>query len=282
MAIPPQELEFIRQRFAALRGVVKIEYFHQSESALAVPGRRPCPSCAAVKEALTEIAALADQVELRVHEFAEAGAAAQRWDIAHVPGIVVRGEVNRPLRFYGLPGGVFLPVIVGTIVACSGNPPRPPSAEARQLRKLRERADLLVLGSSHHPPSAAAVSAAYNLALASTKVSATAYAIDEFPELGAELGVSRIPTTLVNRRASFAGVATTATLVEFIHDLQVQPQRVRLAGPTVAPGSSQPWRPPAPAGTAERGPGGPRRGGGPPLPPGARKRPSGLIVPDRS
>ncbi len=279
MVIARRDLTAIRRAFDQLSGPVKIDYFHQSETGLVIPGRRACPTCKEAKATLEQIAALSDAIELRVYEFADEQDVAKKRGVEHVPGIVVRGEVNRPLRLYGMPGGVFLPLLVQTIVDAAGKPPQPPVDVARPLKKLRARAHLHVFGSLAQPPSAEAARTAYGVALVSSKVQVTVYVIEEFAELARRQGVERIPATFVNDRAAFAGVATAATLVGLIRDLQAHPRQVRLAAPPVAPGSSQPWSPPRQettpgAAQAGAGPGPPQAGGG-------RRTPGGLIIPER-
>ena len=60
MPIPEQEQTFIAKQFEGLTGPVKIDYFHQTETSVMVPGRAPCLSCASTKEALEEIAGLSE------------------------------------------------------------------------------------------------------------------------------------------------------------------------------------------------------------------------------
>ncbi len=280
MAIPKPELQSIRRRLDGLQGPVKLDYFHQSKSALLIPGRQPCPTCDEVKEALEEIAALSDKLDLRVYEFEDERKMARKRGIDRVPATVIRGEVNRPLRFYGMPAGAFLPFFVQALMEASGKPPQPPQDVARTLKKLRSKVALRVFGSFAHPPSAEAAGVVYGLALASPRVEATVYEIEEFPALAQQLGVKRIPTTLVAEQAGFAGVATAAALATYIYDLQAHPQRARLAGPQAASASAAPWQAPAPPQTAAQ-PGAPAQPRAAAALPDERRTPGGLIIPGR-
>jgi len=65
--IPLKDQDLIRQKFAAeLIGLVKIDYFTERESALTVPGRKPCVYCKPTREMLQELSALSDLISLRV------------------------------------------------------------------------------------------------------------------------------------------------------------------------------------------------------------------------
>lgn len=289
MAIPAQELEQIRQRFEQLSGSVKIDYFHQSTSTIVIPGREPCATCDEVREALREIAALSDKIQLSVRELADEPAEAKKRGIDRVPGIVIRGELNRPLRFYGLPAGTFLPLLLGAIIGASGKAPQPPAAVSRSLKKLRAPLHLRVFGSLTHDPSGMAATAAFGLALSSSKVDATVYQIDEFPALAQQLRITRIPMTFIDQRGGFAGVTGIEQLARFLYDVQAHPAGADLAPPEIAPDSSHPWQPPAPPpGTrqtslAQAG-GGVAPATGPAIPPpsaGERRTPGGIIIPGR-
>ena len=271
-----EDLAFIRERLQALAKPVKIDYFHQSSSDLLVPGRPPCPTCEPARQTLEGLAALSDQITLQTYLFYDEREMATKRGAERVPGTVVRGEVNRPLRYYGLPGGVFLPLLVHAIVAVSEKPPTPPAEVAAPLKRLRAPVHVRVVGSLRHPPSAQAALAAYGLGLASSKVQASVYDIEEFPELARQLKVDRLPLTIVNERSVFAGAAGSAALAQFCLDAQVNP--LAPPPPEIAPGSVSPWQPPQPPAQPARG-AAPRGTPSRPVAPPERRTPGGLILP---
>ena len=266
-----EDLAYIRERLQAVAKPVKIDYFHQSSSDLLVPGRPPCPTCEPAKETLERLAALSEQITLQTHLFYEDPEMAAKRGAERIPGTVVRGEVNRPLRYYGLPAGVFLPLLVEAIVAASGKPAPLPAAVAAPLKRFRASVHIRVIGSLRHPPSAQAALAAYGLALAATKVKASVYEIEEYPGLARSLHVDRLPLTIVGERSAFAGVASAEALARFCLDAQVKPQEIR--PPEVAAGSVSPWQPP-PLEQPR-----PSAATGAPTAPPERRTPGGLILP---
>lgn len=287
--MPPRDREFLTQRFADLQGRVKIDYFHQTDSTVTVPGRRPCPTCAPTKEALEELASLSDRIDLAVHEFSESRELADKRKIERVPGIVVRGEINRPVRLMGMPGGVLLPLLVQAILSVSSKPSDPPGNVKATLRKLRKLRHLRVLGAMMDPATGDAAVAAIALALASPRIEVSIYNLDEFPDLGMQIGLRHTPATLVDDHG-FAGVSSPSEIARYLYDLEAHPNRANLRPPATAPGSAHPWRPPQPPqaeGVPPTQPGPPRPPGprapqrDPTAPPGMRRTPGGLIVPNR-
>ena len=269
--IPPEYIPAIAERLKTLQGPVKIDYFHQTDGALIVPGRQPCPGCAPALELLQELAALHDELELRVHDFHSERAAADKWGAERVPGLVIHGEVNRPLRFYGVAGGAFLSVLIDVIVGASAKasakPAPPPQELTALIKKLRARVHLRVVGSLQHPESAQAAATAFALALLSDKIDASVFTLEDCPDIAMKLQLTRVPLTLVNDRHGFPGVTTSQGLAQFCLDVQSKPEEA--SAPPVDPKSMaaiEPPKPQPPRGAARPGPGGlgPRgRGPGP-------------------
>ncbi len=215
--IPLREQEYIRERFAReLEGRVKIDYFTQRPSKLFVPGREECVHCEDVRVMLEELAALSDRITLTVHEFAEATEEAAKLGVDKVPGIVLRGPMNRPLRFFGIPGGNEFPNFVETVIEASKQKTALGPEAAKQLKKLKDKASIVVYVTPTCPYCPAVVRAAYRLALASAHVQAAAVELSEFPRLAQRLGIRAVPFTVINDRTAVPGAVDEATLVELV------------------------------------------------------------------
>ena len=224
--IPLREQEYIKQRFEQeLQGRVKIDYFTQKKSPLFVPGREECQYCEDVGRMLEELAHLSDKITLTVHEFSQSTDEAAKLGIDRVPGIVLRGPANRPLRFYGIPGGNEFPNFIETIIEASHQKVEVSPEAAKHLKKLKDRVSIAVYVTPTCPYCPGVVRSAYRLALASAHVSATAVEISEFPRLAQQLGVRAVPLTVINDRTAIPGAMDEATLAE---------QAVKVAGGAVA------------------------------------------------
>ena len=255
--IPLRDQEYIRDRFAReLEGRVKIDYFTQRASALYVPGREECATCEDTRKLLEEVAALSDNVTLTVHEFAEAAEQAAKYHIDRVPGIVLRGPANRPLRFFGAPGGNEFPNFIETMIEASKAQTSLAADAAKQLKKLKDNISVTVYVTPTCPHCPGVVRAAYRLALASAHVQATAVEINEFPRLGQQLGIRAVPFTVIGEKAAIAGALDETALAE-----QVLKAATGEIGSAVRGGETS---------SAELPSGGPAAGGPPS---------SGLIIP---
>lgn len=211
--IPEREQHVIKQRLdEGLAGRVRIDYFTERTSPIVIPGREECRFCAEVEGALRDIAALHEKVSLTVHEFAEVADAATKLGVKRVPCTVIRGQSNRALRFYGLPGGSQFPVLVETIIMSSQAKPPVDRDVMSKLKRLREPVQISVFVTPVCAYSAPMASAALRLALASAQVRAEVVEISEFPELVARFGVTATPTTIIDGRLAVRGAIDEATL----------------------------------------------------------------------
>ena len=213
--IPLRDQEYIRQRFAQeLDGRVRIDYFTQKPSPLYLPGREECATCEDTRQLLEEIASLSDKITLTTHEFAQAPEEAKKLAVDKVPGIVLRGPMNRPLRFFGMPGGNEFPNFIEAITSASKAKLEVGEETAKQLKKLRDKISITVYVTPTCPYCPGVVRAAYRLALASAHVEAAAVEISEFPRLAQQLAIRAVPVTIINDRAMLAGAIDEAGLLQ--------------------------------------------------------------------
>jgi len=215
--IPERERNAIQQRFdAGLAGRVRIDYFTQRPSPIVVPGRDECRFCAEVEGALRDIAALHRKIALSVHEFSEERAAASKLGVQRVPCTVIRGQANRALRFYGLPGGAQFPVLVETIIMASQPGVRLGREAAARLKRLREPVQLSVFVTPVCPYSASMASVALDMALADAQVRVEVVEISEYPELVKRFGVTATPTTVIDGRLVLRGEVDADALAGYV------------------------------------------------------------------
>lgn len=213
--IPLREQDYIRQRFEReLESKVKLDYFTQRASALYVPGREECVHCEDTRQMLEELAALSGKLTLTVHELADEREAALKLGVDKVPGIVVRGPLNRTLRFFGIPGGNEFPNFIESLIEASKAKVTVDAEATKHLKKLKDKVSIAVYVTPTCPHCPSVVRAAYRLALASSHIEVSAVEIGEFPRLAEQLGVRAVPFTVFGGRAAIAGAVDEAGLAE--------------------------------------------------------------------
>lgn len=215
--IPLQEQRELRELFTgSLKDRVKIDYFTQRPSAVLVPGREECRFCPDVQALLEELAHLSDLIGLTVHELGADRALEQRFGVQRVPATVIRGVLNRPVVYFGVPLGLMFAPLVETIVLMSQNRVELPAAAAKRLKRLRDPVSVRVFvspDSEYCPPM---VTAAFAFGIESKMVKAEAIEVAEFPRLAERYGVKQVPFTVINDRAAFPGAVEIDAFAEQI------------------------------------------------------------------
>ncbi len=136
--IPLRDQAVLRERFAeSLTGRVRIDYFTQRKSLLYVPGRQDCAHCEETKTLLEELASLSERIALTIHELSDSPQEAAALGVDRVPGIVIRGQANRPLRFFGIPSGSEFPGFIESLVDASRGSVELKPETVKQLRKVK-------------------------------------------------------------------------------------------------------------------------------------------------
>jgi glutaredoxin-like protein len=265
--IPLREQQVIRERFGEeLQGPVKIDFFTRRPAPVFVPGREECAFCPQTGQLLEELARLDGRIDLRVYELGSDRAREDRYGVVHVPTTVVRGSLNRPVVFLGIPGAELFPVLLETIIAASGNAPELPPAARRRLKRLKQPVGVRLFVLPDAPYCAELAMVAAMIALGSPHVRLEIVEAAEFPALVEEQGIAVVPTTLIAGRAKLAGLVNPDDLVEEIVKA-AEPRALTREAPSVLgarPETSTPLAPRA----HERDEGG-------------VTRPSGLIIPRR-
>ena len=215
--IPLRDQEVIRQRFEQeLTGRVRIDYFSQRQSKIIVPGRQECVHCEDVRTMLDEISHLSPRISLSIHELADESRVAAELGVDKVPGIVVRGQANRPVRFAGIPAGSQFPDFIDTIIEASRGSADLKPETLRQLKKLKDEVTLQVFVVPGCPHSPAVARLAFKLGLQSPHVKAEVIEVTEFPSLAQRLGLRATPTTLIDQRLLIAGALDETTMLHAI------------------------------------------------------------------
>ncbi len=215
--IPLRDQEVLRQRFERdLPSRVRIDYFTQKQTSIFIPGRDDCPLCAECQDLMEEVSSLSDRVNLTVHDLAEARQQAAELGVDRVPAIVIRGQANRPVRFFGLPSGGQFPGFVETLIDSSqGTTTLLPDTQKR-LRKLKSAVKLQVFVTPTCAFSPAAARTAFKLGLQHGRIKVDVVEISEFPALVQRYNVRATPTTVLDEKVVIPGLLDETALVRQI------------------------------------------------------------------
>ena len=198
-----------------LKADVELRLFTQRPSPIAVPGRE-CRYCAQTQQMLEELAALSPKVHLETIDIYAQPDLARDEGITRVPAIAfgVKGKAN--LRFFGIPMGYQLAVVVETIKTISRGV-SPLSMDTRKkLRGINQPVNIQVFVTPTSAECPAIARLAHALALENEYITADVVEIEEFPALAKQYGVRSVPLTVVNELTQIAGNVTESEFVDKI------------------------------------------------------------------
>lgn len=206
-----------------LKAEVELRLFTQRQSPIAVPGRE-CRYCVQTQQMMEELTALSPKLHLEIVDIYSQPELAGDEGITRVPAIAFGEKGKAKLRFYGIPMGYQLAVVVENIKTISRGV-SPLSMDTRKkLRGINQPVHIQVFvtpGGAQCPPIARL---AHALALENQHITADVVEIEEFPALAQQYGVRSVPLTVVNELTQIAGVVTETEFVEKIIQCGVRQQ----------------------------------------------------------
>jgi glutaredoxin-like protein len=212
--IPLRDQELIRQRFQRdLKSRLRIDFFTQKPSSVYVPGR-DCLHCETVQTMLQEIAGLSPRISLSTHELEAASRPAAEFSVDRVPAIVVRGQTNRPLRFFGLPSGHQFGAFIEALIETASGIFNLQEQTRRTLRRLKSDVRLQILAAPDCPYSASMAQFAYRLGLYNLRVKVSVIEVLEFPPIIQRYAVRAVPVTVIDEQSVLAGALDEAALAQ--------------------------------------------------------------------
>ena len=253
--IPLRDQQALRERFQReLNSRVRIDYFTQKPSSIFIPGRQECAHCADVQVLMEELASLSQRMTLNVHDIDHEPAIAKTLGVDKVPGIVIRGQTNRPLRYFGVPAGTQFPGFIETLLDAGRGSVSLAADTAKQLRKLKTDVHLQVLVTPACPYCPALVRTAAKMALQNVRVKLDVIEAGEFPAVVQRYGVRAVPTTVINDTAALPGAMDEATLLEnilrVVEGKPITAGTRKLNATALAPANPKPQQKPAQTVTA--------------------------------
>lgn len=122
---------YLREQLAELlTKQVRIRLFTEPASAIFVPGRATCETCADAEKLMKEVADLSDQIYLEIIDVSAHPEVAQEAGVTLIPTIAVDDGADAGVRFLGLPDGYEFSSFVETVVAAGNNGGHGLSAES--------------------------------------------------------------------------------------------------------------------------------------------------------
>ena len=199
-----KDREQVRKTFEQLTGNVRLVTFTQEME---------CQYCRETRELVEEIASLSDKIVVEVYDFVSDQDKVEQYGIDKIPAVVIVGEKDYGIRFYGIPAGYEFTSLVEDILNVSAGRSGLSSDATASLAKLDAPVHIQVFITLTCPYCPAAVRLAHRSAIESDLVRADMVETSEFPHLAHKYNVFAVPKVVLNEETEFEGALPEAEFV---------------------------------------------------------------------
>jgi len=206
--INAEDREYIKKRFEKeLAGNVKIIYFTQDFE---------CQFCKETRQLLEEIKELSDKIELEIHEFNKEKELAEKYGVDKIPAILIFGEKEYGVRFFGIPSGYEFSTLIEDIIHVSKGETDLDEKIKEEVRKIDKEVHIQVFVTPTCPYCPTMVHIAHQMAVENEKIKADMIEAIEFPHLAQKYGVVGVPKTIINEKREIVGAVPEEVFMEEI------------------------------------------------------------------
>jgi glutaredoxin-like protein len=196
----------LKEIFNKLDGNVKLVFFTQEME---------CPFCSQARELLQDVASLSDgKIALEVYDFVADKDEVAKYKIDKIPAVVVEGQKDYGIRFYGMPAGYEFTSLINSITMVSKGQSGLTDETKETLKKLKTPVNIQVFITLTCPYCPKAVEMSHRIAVESDLVTAEMIESSEFPILVQKHNVMSVPRIIINDKVDFEGALSEKDFID--------------------------------------------------------------------
>ena len=206
--IRDEQKERIKNEFREkLENPVKILMFTQEVE---------CQFCAQTRQLINELAPLDERIAVEVYDFVRDASKAKEYAVDKVPALVVMGEKDFGVRFYGLPYGYELQTLLDAVINVSKKQTDLSDETKNRLKEIKKPVHIQVFVTLTCPYCSIVAGLAHKFAIENELIKAEVIDVSEFPQVGLKYGVMGVPKTVINEKIEFVGAFPEDLFLEHI------------------------------------------------------------------
>ena len=202
-----EDRKYLQGEFGKMTEQVKLILFSKEDG---------CASCADTLQLLEETANLSDKIDVVTYDLTRDKEIAATYGVDRSPTVVVQGEEDLGIRFYGIPSGYEFSSLIEDIIDLGTGSTSLAPATKDALAHLTEPVHIQVFVTPSCPYCPKAVRMAHMMAMESDKVTADMVMANEFPQLSNTYNVMAVPKVIINEDTSFEGAIPEDDYVSFV------------------------------------------------------------------
>ncbi|HGE72664.1 TPA: glutaredoxin [Candidatus Poribacteria bacterium] len=204
--IKKEQQKQLKEIFKKLSNNVKLIFFTQEME---------CPFCKDTRELLQDLSSLSDgKISLEIYDFVNDKDKVDKYKIDKIPAVVVEGQKDYGIRFYGIPAGYEFTSLINSILIVSRGQSGLSDETKESLKKLKDPVKIQVFITLTCPYCPKAVEMAHRLAVESDLITGEMIESSEFPILIQKYNVMSVPRVIINDKVDFEGALPEKDFVE--------------------------------------------------------------------
>jgi glutaredoxin-like protein len=209
-----------RKKFeAGLINPVSLVFFTQEPSRLVVPDQllgQECLFCKETRRLLEEIASLSEKLSLTILDFTADRDQAAGYGVDKLPALVVKGDRDFGIRFFGIPSGYEYMSLVEAITDVSKGQTGLKPETRKALKDLEKDIRIQVFVTPTCPYCTTVVRLAHQFAMESSRVKGEMVEATEFPHLAQKYHVFGVPKAVINETVFVDGAVPETVFLEHV------------------------------------------------------------------
>ena len=207
MVLSQSEKEMFQKMFVGLGGDVELIVFSQELE---------CQFCKETRELILELGTLSKKIKVKVYDFVRNGDENLKYNVKKIPAIAIVGKSDYGIRYYGVPAGYELMILIDTIIDVSKGRTSLPDAIKIKLAEIKKPVHLQVFVSPTCPYCPKAAKTAHQFAIENENIRSDVIEMVEFPQFAQRYSVMSVPHIVINEDTSFAGAHPPEIFIEQI------------------------------------------------------------------
>jgi glutaredoxin-like protein len=207
MVLNDSQKNLIKKQFEKLTGDVELIVFTQEFE---------CSFCKEGRELVLEIGTLSPKISTKVYDLVKDEEQAKKYNIKKIPATIIAGKSDHGIRYYGVPAGYELPVIVDDIIDVSRGATSLSDSVKKKLAEIAKPVHIQVFISPTCPFCPKAARIAHQLAIENELIRSDIIEMTEFPYLAQRYSVMSVPHTVINEDTSLVGLQPPEVFIDQI------------------------------------------------------------------
>ncbi len=180
--------QLVKQRFSDMKEPVTIRVFSS---------KNHCLFCNEMISLVKAVAELSDKITIKTCECSENDPEAKKYGIKRHPALVIEGDKDYGIRFFGVPAGKEFTTLIESIMLVSNRKTILSPQANELLNQIDKKVNLKVFVTLECPYCPAMVIRSHKLALSSDYIEAEMIEASQFAQLASDYDIFGVPNTII-------------------------------------------------------------------------------------